>query len=290
MSRDTLIASFAPSSDGISSTLVRIVRLPFDRLVSPSSYVHYITIHTLVSYQMANRSQHRLEEIEIDRKRLKGTLRAVLQTIVFQRSLLVSEQVVTPKTRQADTVAYSCVGDPKIDKKSTFLSRRREDLSFFSPFCAVEDAISKFVSSTDDLKLVGPDLYKGRITLSFYETRERSPSLFRFSLESAEDKTNALTKVYWEQWMFTLLINVGRPLHDDDVHSEKLRVSLFEVLTFVNASGGEHLPPSNSNASKNTVGTVYPFDVDVGFSGEEGAKEGWLTKMLKSGPPALSGV
>jgi len=97
-----------------------------------------------------NTLQHFLPELEVDKTQIEDALRAVLHTILFNRSL--GPVVPTEKNMLSfDNITYVSCGIPKVEEN-------------------VDKAISKFCSN---LQLVGPGLGGGQLWVSFYERREK---------------------------------------------------------------------------------------------------------------------
>jgi autophagy-related protein 101 len=107
---------------------------------------------------------------------MKEVLRCLLHTILFNRALGPTE----PREQDCELfdVTYVRCGDINVDK-------------------SVEVALSSFSDAlSTGAKPVGPDLAKGRLLLSFYEIKKKSGWL-----GTTEEK------VYWEQWIFPVLVN-----------------------------------------------------------------------------------
>jgi len=149
-----------------------------------------------------------------------------------------------------------------------------------------ETVRSKVDELTRSLTQVGPKLYKGVITVSFYEKREVK-QLFGFM--SSEEK------VYFERWRVPILVNeeiIPRsPLTGDDADLTQLseRARIFEqaresiqkrILSILELSNIsiDHLPTG-----------IYHFEIGVPTKGAHGERAGetpsLVTKILSLPTP-----
>ena len=83
----------------------------------------------------------------------------------------------------------------------------------------VEEAIEKLSTS---LEIVGPDLSRGQLLLSFYEIQKKKSFLGMISEE----------KIYWEQWVIPVLVNTVPRSKDGDTSSGGNILSHIILLIF----------------------------------------------------------
>lgn len=186
---------------------------------------------------------------EVDSEQAQEALAAVLHTILFNRAL----GDVTLEVRHMKCfpdISYSSCGSAAVDR-------------------VVAQGVADFIAG---LELVGPDLARGELSLSFYESKRRKS--FMGLGGTVEDK------VVWERWAVPVVVNKGTL---QAVAAEaSLRSMLFRVLC--DANDFHHLPRLRGDA------TVYSFELaaskDSGASASASKDKGGLfAKILTQGPP-----
>jgi len=192
--------------------------------------------------------EHRLEALEVDNKQAREAVEALVHTVLFSRALGgVAARRVRVETFDED-VAY----------------------------CACEaECVEKAVTAGADgflrgLEVIGPDLVKGEVVVSFHVVKKRTAFL-GFVAQSDE-------KVAWERWTIPLIVNKGSL--QAVASTASLRSSLFAILRLANEVS--HLPSIKSDGE---MYPVYPFDLEIKSSVAQGEQGGILNEMLSRGPP-----
>jgi len=194
---------------------------------------------------MANNVQHLLDVVEVDNTQARDALRAVLHTILFTRALgHVEPGQVTPTN--FPNLSYATCGDSGIDK-------------------SVEDAIDTFLAS---LQLVGPDLVRGELVLSFYDTRKRAGFL---GIGAAKED-----KVHWERWVIPMIVNRGS-LKTVSAESA-LQSNLFRILHLANDLS--HVPKLRGEEGS----IVYKYEMLVS---QNPTDKGVFKQILAHSPSSL---
>ena len=178
----------------------------------------------------------------------KDALRAVLHTVLLSRAL----GRVTPRELRLQSfpaLGVASCGNAAVEQ-------------------SVENALERFFAG--GLQLVGPDLVRGELMVSFYESRRRA-GLFG----SAEER------VYWERWLVPVIVNQSASSRESGGEAV-LRASLMRVVLLASDVG--HVPrPPDGNAT-------FKYELSVSqqhnkVSGQPGVAATLLNQMLQSGPP-----
>ena len=187
----------------------------------------------------------------------KETLRAVLHTVLFSRTLGVV------RARDVDSelfdLTYTTCGDPAVE------SHVEERL----------DALVRWLAKQDR----GKDTH-AQVCLSFYETKDKKTG----GWFGGGDE-----RVYWEQWRIPLEVVGGdealMEMVDREANSAQLQHTIVaatqHVIGLVNERN-DHIPPVVSSE-------VVSFPYEISLPGEsEGALFGSLKRMmLHATPPSL---
>lgn len=211
---------------------------------------------------MSNCETFNLPALDVEQHHVRGVLRCLLHTIVFNRAL----GFVKPKDVDSDLfeITYVQCGDPHVEQ-------------------LIEEKISAFITWTD--RHPGK---RGQVVLSFYEKR-RKQAWFAKQEE----------RLYWEQWVISINVpqtnysveeqNFSGSANVRSQREAKLQGAVEEALCTIVRLVGEkkdHIPPVLSTAA-----VTFPFDICVagesaGF-GLETFKR-MLTHMQTNPPPMLS--
>lgn len=203
-----------------------------------------------------NFKQHVLPEIEVDAFQVKETLRILLHTILFNRAL----GPVTPREYDSDLfdITYVRCGSVEADK-------------------TIEEKIELFVQSTKHVS--SSELHRGQVLLSFYERKVKRSFL---GLLPSEEK------IYWEQWVFPVLINKrsrtggasGSPGAVDSerrqlVTENSLKTNMFKIIELINKER-DHVPDVNLNSKEPEV---FSYEITIPSQEKAGSvKSGWYTR------------
>eukprot|EP00511_Aplanochytrium_stocchinoi_P004102 CAMPEP_0204840606 /NCGR_PEP_ID=MMETSP1346-20131115/38307_1 /ASSEMBLY_ACC=CAM_ASM_000771 /TAXON_ID=215587 /ORGANISM="Aplanochytrium stocchinoi, Strain GSBS06" /LENGTH=237 /DNA_ID=CAMNT_0051978123 /DNA_START=331 /DNA_END=1044 /DNA_ORIENTATION=+ len=232
-----------------------------------------------------NTLQHFLPELEVDKTQIEDALRAVLHTILFNRSL--GPVVPTEKNMLSfDNITYVSCGIPKVEEN-------------------VDKAISKFCSN---LQLVGPGLGGGQLWVSFYERREKKAF---FGIHANKEK------LYWERWIIPVVVNLSphniksnstvndkeketnycssskskileyEKRRKNEMAEKVLRNTLFQIVKSVNGNNSNHIPPVNLN-SENAMVFHYEISAPSEFTSNGRGSDNWIQKVILNGPNKIN--
>mmetsp|Transcript_5435 Transcript_5435/g.10223 ORF Transcript_5435/g.10223 Transcript_5435/m.10223 type:complete len:203 (-) Transcript_5435:815-1423(-) len=196
---------------------------------------------------MSNHAQHVTNVVEVDEPAAYDALRAMLHTIVFQRALgeMAPGEL---KLESFSGLSVATCGDPRVHE-------------------AIEEAVEEFFHH---LQVIGPNLVRGEIVVSFYETRKR-PGLFGLSAAKEE-------KVYWERWVVPIIINKGAS-QMSNASEVGIRNNLLRILLL--ASEVTHVPQIKSDPDSPPV---FRFEISVSQGNSAGKSESLIGKLLSNGP------
>mmetsp|Transcript_6732 Transcript_6732/g.17204 ORF Transcript_6732/g.17204 Transcript_6732/m.17204 type:complete len:206 (-) Transcript_6732:376-993(-) len=198
---------------------------------------------------MSNHVQRLLSVLEVEEAAASDALRAILHTILFNRALGAVEP------RELALPAFPAL------RVAACLDNALE--------LTVEDAIAKFYKS---LHLVGPDLERGELVLSFYETRKKAGFL-GFGAQKEE-------KLYWERWIIPVIVSRGIAQTSAETESA-LRTGLLKILLLANDL--THLPRLRGEEDG---AIIYKFDLSASpRDAQVGGEAAFLNKMVSKGPP-----
>jgi len=184
---------------------------------------------------------------EVDEAQVHEAVEAVVHTILFNRAL--GEVEFEEKRLQ----------------KFPSLSYIRCDADQVR--AAVDDALDNL---DDRLELVGPDLVRGHVEVSFFEVRQRKGFL------GLGGPTEA--RVYWERWRLPVVVHKGSL--QAVAAEEGLRNIILSILQQANSVA--IVPRIKSDSSKYPV---FPFEVSVSPISDGAPKEGFFNQLLAKGPP-----
>lgn len=169
--------------------------------------------------------------------------RVLLHTILFCRSLGALTPIEVDST-MFPNVTYLRTGEGEVDE-------------------CIESGVENFMQS---LQVVGPDLHRGEIVLSFFEHRKTSSFLGM--------KSNS-ERVVWEQWVIPLVVSTVSPASasDSEAHiiertrrqkaqEQAVQAQIQTIVSINNSRGVDYFPPFRINSN---TALTYKFEVSVLF-------------------------